>query len=218
MRHQNRVAIATGATQNIGLASARRLANERAAVPMVDLQDEKGELEAQRLQADGGQAAYLHADLDRPRKSGRGRRCGAGSIRPARHPGQQCRPETGIGPDKPGRGRGLAGTIQGDDDGHPVADAPRHRSARAQWRRRDRKRGLGSRVADRNRPHHLRHAAIAPTRVAAIDLGLRGIRVNAICPGLIVTDRLQAGINAHPGVMKAGRKIFPWGAAVDRMR
>ena len=66
MRHQNRVAIATGATQNIGLASARRLANERAAVPMVDRQDEKGELEAQRLQADGGQAAYLHADLTDP--------------------------------------------------------------------------------------------------------------------------------------------------------
>lgn len=40
MRHQDRVAIVTGAAQNIGLATARRLSNEGAAVLMVDLQDE----------------------------------------------------------------------------------------------------------------------------------------------------------------------------------
>ena len=66
MRHQDRVAIVTGAAQNIGLATAERLIDEGAAVLLVDVQEEKGKAQAERLTAEGARVAYLDADLGDP--------------------------------------------------------------------------------------------------------------------------------------------------------
>ena len=188
---------------------------------MVDLQDEKGELEAQRLQADGGQAAYLHADLTDPESPTAVVDAGLARF---------GRLDILVNNAAPKRGLVRISQVEAEDWQEQfkvmmMATQLLMRHATAALERN----GDGAIVnvasahgllaeADRTIYDACKHAVIAPTSVAAIDVGLRGIRVNAICPGLFVTDRLQAGINAHPGVMKAGRRISPWGAAVDRMR
>ncbi len=63
MRHDNTVAIVTGAGHGIGLAIARQLAAEGGAVGIVELDDAKGRAAADELIAAGGRAHFAHADI-----------------------------------------------------------------------------------------------------------------------------------------------------------
>jgi NAD(P)-dependent dehydrogenase (short-subunit alcohol dehydrogenase family) len=49
----------------------------------------------------------------------------------------------------------------------------------------------------------------ALTRVAAIELGASGIRVNTICPGTIMTPNSSAIYADHPGMEEAVRCMYP---------
>jgi 3-oxoacyl-[acyl-carrier protein] reductase len=63
MRFADKTAVVTGGAQGIGLAIARRLADEGAAVVINDIQDEKGLAAASELVDNGGKASYLRADV-----------------------------------------------------------------------------------------------------------------------------------------------------------
>ncbi|MDP2006936.1 MAG: SDR family NAD(P)-dependent oxidoreductase [Rubrivivax sp.] len=60
---QGRVVVITGGAQGIGAACARRLVADGAAVALWDLADDAGRQLADTLNADGGQALYLHCNV-----------------------------------------------------------------------------------------------------------------------------------------------------------
>jgi glucose 1-dehydrogenase len=65
-RFTDRVAVVTGAASGIGAATARRLAQEGAAVVLADVAEERGRAVADAITADGGRAAFVTADVSDP--------------------------------------------------------------------------------------------------------------------------------------------------------
>src|SRR5262245_49909231 len=63
MRLQNKVALITGASSGIGRETALLFAQEGAAVVCVDINNQEGEQTVKLIQAQGGTAAYTHADV-----------------------------------------------------------------------------------------------------------------------------------------------------------
>ena len=63
MRLENKVAIVTGAASGFGEGIARRFAAEGAKVVLADLNDQAGRQIAADIEAAGGTAAYVHADV-----------------------------------------------------------------------------------------------------------------------------------------------------------
>jgi NAD(P)-dependent dehydrogenase (short-subunit alcohol dehydrogenase family) len=65
MEITGRVALVTGAGAGIGRATARRLAQEGAAVTVADLDEAGGQETVRHIEADGGRAAFVHTDVSR---------------------------------------------------------------------------------------------------------------------------------------------------------
>jgi NAD(P)-dependent dehydrogenase (short-subunit alcohol dehydrogenase family) len=63
MRHEKTIAIVTGGGQGIGRAIVRQLASEGAAVAVVEINDALGREAVAELQATGGKAHFVHADI-----------------------------------------------------------------------------------------------------------------------------------------------------------
>ena len=212
MRHQDRVAIVTGAAQNIGLATAERLIGEGAAVLLVDVQEKKGQAQAERLTAEGARVAYLDADLGDPDVPERVISTALdrfGRLDILVNNAAPMRPLVRI-----------AEIEAGDwDEQFQVmivatqllirhATEPLCRQAGSAIVNVASVHGLMA-AADRTIYDTCKHAVIGLTRVAAVDLGPRGVRVNALCPGLIITDRMQAAIADEPGIMETWGQIYP---------
>jgi NAD(P)-dependent dehydrogenase (short-subunit alcohol dehydrogenase family) len=66
MRLKDKVALITGAGSGIGRETALLFAGEGARVVVVDVNDQAGAETVARVQAAGGQAAYVHADVAKP--------------------------------------------------------------------------------------------------------------------------------------------------------
>ena len=63
MRLAGKVAIITGAAQGIGKGTAKLFAKEGARVAVIDINDVEGERTVKEIQADGGEAFFLHCDV-----------------------------------------------------------------------------------------------------------------------------------------------------------
>ncbi len=65
MRLKDKVALITGASSGIGRETALLFATEGASIVVVDVDDKNGEKTVQAVQAQGGKAVYVHADVSK---------------------------------------------------------------------------------------------------------------------------------------------------------
>lgn len=65
MRLENKVALITGAGSGIGLEAALLFSSEGAAIVVADVNDAAGSEAVKRIEAKGGKAVYVHADVSK---------------------------------------------------------------------------------------------------------------------------------------------------------
>lgn len=206
-----RAAIVTGGAQGIGRAIARGFARDGASVVIADLQGDKAEAEAAGLRAAGLQASAVEADVGDPA-------------------GIEAMVADTV--ERFGRVDILVNnayhSARGSADGVDAADwdrgfhvmvrsmglaaravAPHMRSAG------------GGNIVNISSVHGLlaatdsviyetcKHAVIGITRALAVDLGPDNIRVNAICPGAIVTEVQDVSWRQDPERVAFDELLYP---------
>ena len=213
-----RIIVVTGGGSGIGRATAKRFAEDGDFVVVADIDEEGAKAVAGEIADTGGHATHIAVDVaddssvtaladaveDHARRDRRPRHLGR------RAPERGVHPQHGHGRARPGVGRQLSrrvrvlpgvrrpdgrtgqGCIVNISSTSAIAAFPLHAYAPA-------KAALG----------HL-------TAVLASDLGSRGVRVNAVAPGYVLSEQMQARIDAgyrDPRAMERqsalGRIILP---------
>ena len=216
-RLAGQVAIVTGGAWGIGGATARRLAEEGASVLIADVDGEAAERNAAAIREAGGDAATLVADVGKHediramvdeavRRWGRltilvnnAYRFGPEASGSAVEVGEEVWDAAlavlmksiflGTKYAVPAMQRAGGGSIVNISSVHGLLMSP------------------GSLVYEAGKS-----AVIGITRQTALDFGPSGIRVNAICPGHIVTERIQRQWDENP----SGLRFFEQQYAVRR--
>ena len=216
-RLAGQVAIVTGGAWGIGGATARRLAEEGASVLIADVDGEAAERNAATIREAGGDAATLVADVGKHediramvdeavRRWGRltilvnnayrfGPEASGSAVEVAEEAWDAALAVLmksiflGTKYAVPAMQRAGGGSIVNISSVHGLLMAP------------------GSLVYEAGKS-----AVIGITRQTALDFGPSGIRVNAICPGHIVTERMQQRWDENP----SGLRFFEQQYAVRR--
>jgi NAD(P)-dependent dehydrogenase (short-subunit alcohol dehydrogenase family) len=209
-----KVAVVTGAAMGIGRASAQVFAREGASVVVADIDEEGGHQTVALIAAAGGQASFVRTDVS----------VKADVAAMCRHA-----VETYGGLDCAHNNAGLAAPMA------PVADYPDDG-----WDRTIAvmltgvyyclkaeiplmlERGGGAIVNTASGvglvgyPQQAaytasKHGVIGLTKVAALDYGARGVRVNAICPGTARTPMVERAIDYDPTIADHLNALHPIG-------
>lgn len=213
-RLAGQVAIVTGGAMGIGGATARRLAEEGARVLIVDVEGEAAEGNARGIREAGGDAAVRVGDVGRPEDiqgmvADAVERWGKLTILVnnafAGYPGTRGA-ATELSPEA--WQQGIAGVVS------PIFFGVKHAVPAMQQ-------AGGGAIVNIASVHGLlmapkalvyeagKAAVIAMTRQMATDFGPLGIRVNAICPGHIVTERMQARWDTMPDGLPFFAEQYP---------
>lgn len=192
---QPRVAVVTGGALGIGGETARRLAGDGAQVVIADVADDAAAENVRRIEAAGGSALALHADMANGEDIRRMietavNRYGRLDILVQNAWGA---PTHGV------RGSAVEVAEEGWDEGMAVMTKALFLGAKHAVPAMLEDGGgaivnmasvHGLLMAARNLVYEAaKSAVIGMTRQMAIDFGPQGVRVNAICPGHIVTER-----------------------------
>jgi NAD(P)-dependent dehydrogenase (short-subunit alcohol dehydrogenase family) len=216
-RLAGQVAIVTGGAWGIGGATARRLAEEGASVLIADVDGEAAERNATTIREAGGDAATLVADVGkhddiRAMVDEAVRRWGRLTI--------LVNNAYRFGPEASGS------AVEVDEEAWDAALAVLMKSIflGTKYAVPAMQRAGGGSIVNISSVHGLlmapgslvyeagKSAVIGITRQTALDFGPSGIRVNAICPGHIVTERLQRQWDENP----SGLRFFEQQYAVRR--
>jgi len=206
---EGKVAIITGAARGIGLSIATRFVLEGARVVLDDVDDTRGAQAAAALAADGGQAIYVHANVADQREVATlvqqaEERYGPvdilvnNALAPARHVlGNDWDPVIDIclkGPwlcmqaVLPGMIARGGGSIVNISSVNALA-------------------GFGG--------EHVYSAAkaglLGMSRSMAVRYGPRGVRINVICPGTVITEAWAPMLERDPGIHAQLTALYPMG-------
>ncbi|HLZ07928.1 MAG TPA: SDR family oxidoreductase [Chloroflexota bacterium] len=211
MRLSGKVALITGSAQGIGKGTAKLFASEGARVVVADIDDDKGRTTVEEIRSGGGEAAFVHADVENEDEI-------AAMIR--------------FAVDQFG---GLSVLM---NNAYWSKFAPVVELERSDW---DRSlnimvraiylgckyamphliaSGAGSIIniasvhgilaARNSAPYEASKAAVINlSRQIAVDYGPQGVRSNSICPGWIITERGEENLARNPERLESAIQIYP---------
>jgi NAD(P)-dependent dehydrogenase (short-subunit alcohol dehydrogenase family) len=211
-RLADHVAIVTGGARGIGGATARRLAEEGACVLVADMDGEEAQRNAERIRSSGGEAEWLEVDI--------------GTL-----DGVQAMVEHAVkrwnklsilvNNAYSGGGRGDATSVDEQvwDRALDVGLKSMYRAAK--YAVPHMRAAGGGAMVNISSVHGLlaapgrfvyevlKPAVLGLTRQLAVEYGPDGIRVNAICPGHIVTERSGVQWQQHPSGLRFFEQQYP---------
>ncbi len=217
MRLKDKVSLITGAASGIGAATARTFAREGAAVMVADISDEGGQRMVDQIRDAGGTAEFVHADIGQPKEveamiQSTVDRFGRLDIL---HNNAVFTAVGHIGE------VGLEGWQKTIDVGL-TAYWYATKCAIAQML--PAKRGaivntasISGLAADymMGAYNTIKAGVINLTRATGIEYARKGIRCNAVCPGLTATPPLVAMLNTSPERIKQFNDVIPMGRLGD---
>lgn len=211
---EGKVAVVTGAAMGIGREAALIFAREGAAVAVADIDEDGGRQTVELVEAAGGQAAFVRCDV---------------SVQTEVEAMVAFTVATFGGLDCAHNNAGIAAPMA------PLADYPDdgwHRTldimlngvyygmkaeipamlARGGGAIVNTASGVGL-VAYRHQAAYTasKHGVIGLTKVAALDYGAQGIRVNAICPGTARTPMVDEAVRRQPSIDAHLKALHPIG-------
>ena len=210
---ENQVAIVTGGAHGIGGATARRLAEAGAKVLIADYDGEGGQANAARIQAIGGDAVALRTDISQTAE------IEAMVAHAVSTWGRLDILVNNAWRGKEPDGSALTLTESAWDYAMNVMVKSHYWAARHAVPHME-KQGGGSIVNISSVHGQLmaegklayegaKSAVIGITRQMACDMGPRGIRVNAICPGHILTERQLERWEQNPSFLRFFEQQYP---------
>jgi NAD(P)-dependent dehydrogenase (short-subunit alcohol dehydrogenase family) len=210
------VAIVTGGAWGIGGATARRLAEEGASVLIADIDQAAAERNAATIQAAGGTAATIVADVGR---SADVERLVAAAVE--RFGKLTLLVNNAYGAVSVGNVRGSAVELDEAAWDRGLAVLMKSIFLTVKQAVPHIQRAGGGAIVNLASVHGLlmapralvyeagKSAVIGMTRQMACDFGPLGIRVNAICPGHIVTERVEQQWQPHPDGLRFFEQQYP---------
>ena len=215
---EGKVAVVTGAAMGIGRASALTFAREGAAVVVADIDEAGGRETVELVESKGGRASFVRTDV---------------SVKADVEAMVQHAVDTYGGLDCAHNNAGIAAPMV------PLADYPDdgwdrtiavmltgvYHCLKAEIPRMLERGGgaivnTASGVGLVGYPNQAaytasKHGVLGLTKVAALDYGSQGVRVNAICPGTARTPMVAEAIRQFPAIDEDLKKLHPIGRIAE---